>query len=748
MKRSTRQRSVHRAAPAKYRNADNNDDNWNQESASRGRCGKCDACRRADCGRCTSCRGKVKFGGDGRSKQSCVYRKCHVLHAGSKKKSLGLDADELNDYDNYPPPLSPVTKTKNVASRTKAVTTKASKGSMVVASRFDDDGEAFTSRYAAAENILFGGKQPADYLLMREQPSSKKPRLGKVCLSGPGSEQPTTRPSTLHGLVTPHPPPPNVCAACQHAAAPDSNLFNNEDDPPVALLCDGPNCGREYHMVCCVPPMVRIPSGDWYCVDCSPQGTSKDLKEYLDSCDQARARYASPKLYHFALRQEDWQRVASIAAVASNSPSAMDLGGRRSVTRGKNNLTSPNPGKMISANELPPSELLLSRVERVHFAALSDPEHPPSRPLATRAAASMSSPTTLSPSKAQSSTSSENAAPTASMGPSFFVGKPVRLFEPTNDMYHTGRIVDYKFQTPAMGITLYLIRFSAGTEGRKRTVYHWLDLEEHDLAIGTTLIWASIHSVWQPSLVWLRTTRSIMFQESEDVWMSNSAGGSTAGSFASSSTLSPRRRSGELGDYKRPVYHPSHQSSRREKVMAWVKPFDPNMDFTYMDVKTQAKAFVPDAPGSDSVASTNHDKYIAANNRNERRRINILSLAATAEWKEQKQIATWRKFLNGGPRATMLAYRDENLLKPLLAIPPNAGTYFAQSGWVETCQRLLTAHTERCPLISQGLDRNYVLQLMERQGVKPSHALATTLSCQIISVITDWRQTNHAESGQ
>jgi len=30
----------------------------------------------ADCGKCNHCRDMVKFGGSGRSKQSCVHRKC------------------------------------------------------------------------------------------------------------------------------------------------------------------------------------------------------------------------------------------------------------------------------------------------------------------------------------------------------------------------------------------------------------------------------------------------------------------------------------------------------------------------------------------------------------------------------------------------------------------------------------------------------------------------------------------------
>ena len=42
----------------------------------RTKCGVCEACQTTDCGKCNHCRDMVKFGGSGRSKQSCVLRKC------------------------------------------------------------------------------------------------------------------------------------------------------------------------------------------------------------------------------------------------------------------------------------------------------------------------------------------------------------------------------------------------------------------------------------------------------------------------------------------------------------------------------------------------------------------------------------------------------------------------------------------------------------------------------------------------
>ena len=42
----------------------------------RTRCGVCDACQKNDCGQCKHCKDMVKFGGSGRSKQCCIYRRC------------------------------------------------------------------------------------------------------------------------------------------------------------------------------------------------------------------------------------------------------------------------------------------------------------------------------------------------------------------------------------------------------------------------------------------------------------------------------------------------------------------------------------------------------------------------------------------------------------------------------------------------------------------------------------------------
>ena len=58
----------------------------------RTRCGICEACQQTDCGKCNCCRDMVKFGGSGRSKQSCVLRKCPNMAV-----QVADDDDELDN---------------------------------------------------------------------------------------------------------------------------------------------------------------------------------------------------------------------------------------------------------------------------------------------------------------------------------------------------------------------------------------------------------------------------------------------------------------------------------------------------------------------------------------------------------------------------------------------------------------------------------------------------------------------------
>jgi len=110
------------------------------------------------------------------------------------------------------------------------------------------------------------------------------------------------------------------------------------------------------------------------------------------------------------------------------------------------------------------------------------------------------------------------------LDPSYLVGMPIRLFNPIENAYHSGRIIDYKlnapyevdrylseskpspsdasFPEPDMNKlvdenivrTMFLVRFRHGCEGRKTSVHQWIYLEEHAITVGGEICWAKIEN--------------------------------------------------------------------------------------------------------------------------------------------------------------------------------------------------------------------------------------------------------------
>lgn len=105
--------------------------------------------------------------------------------------------------------------------------------------------------------------------------------------------------------------------------------------------------------------------------------------------------------------------------------------------------------------------------------------------------------------------------------PSILVGKPIRLYNPIDNRYHSGRIIDCRVDAPhklddpisnlkssdnssapnisrltdaKVSSTLYLIRFREGVEGRKVPVHQWIYLEEHAVTVGGNICWAKVRN--------------------------------------------------------------------------------------------------------------------------------------------------------------------------------------------------------------------------------------------------------------
>jgi hypothetical protein len=231
----------------------------------RTRCGECEACLQPDCGQCIECTRKKKFGGDGSSKQACLGRRCTDLRA--KKSGGTLTIDMKGPKSTSTTPRASFATSTNGDRRLSNTLSTAS-----------------TPRQEQEEPPSFS-RPPS---LLQEQPFPKRPRL---TLALPASE------THMYGLPIPS-VQLGVCSECG---------LGGQDDPEVVLLCDGPACGREYHLKCCLPPLTQVPEGTFYCVDCSPTGTTNLLEQYLEEHYDRKQELDNPQDYLNILLQEDVQ---------------------------------------------------------------------------------------------------------------------------------------------------------------------------------------------------------------------------------------------------------------------------------------------------------------------------------------------------------------------------------------------------------------------------------------------------------
>lgn len=101
---------------------------------------------------------------------------------------------------------------------------------------------------------------------------------------------------SMYGKLIPSESPRDHCSGC--------NLRQETINDSV-LICDGPACGREYHLRCCVPALDIIPEGDWLCQDCSPSGSAETLMQYLESNDERRCDFQSSEEFVASLISHD-----------------------------------------------------------------------------------------------------------------------------------------------------------------------------------------------------------------------------------------------------------------------------------------------------------------------------------------------------------------------------------------------------------------------------------------------------------
>lgn len=248
-----------------------------------------------------------------------------------------------------------------------------------------------------------------------------------------------------------------VCSGCLGKRDMELN-----DDP--ILLCDGEGCSREYHLSCTFPLLDSVPSGDFLCVDCDPEGTSRCLKKYFDATEDARSEFESSKQYVEHLIKTQTQELDSENA------------NEEDVTKG-----IPLSNGFVAYSGQP----IFSELERIHeicAAAFDDFMWRGTKPF-----------------------SEQKKAHVRQYHPEDLLGKILKLYCPIDNSYHTGRILDWRFcATPGTDLdntklfcgkgeiarSEFLIRFSSGANGRKTSILQWIILEEHCCAISAGLVYA------------------------------------------------------------------------------------------------------------------------------------------------------------------------------------------------------------------------------------------------------------------
>jgi len=370
------------------------------------RCGECEACNNTDCGCCKQCLRKVKFGGDGTGKEACVRRRCRNLKDRSqysRKRSIDDDHGSSVVYGN--------------------------------------------SRHRRGQN---DGTVPGAH------DSPKSLRTNKIALKIKAILPPkiNTRKSKsmvdqLYGRPLPK-NPSDVCAGCCGARDMELHL------EPI-LLCDGPGCGSEYHLQCCLPEFSEVPNEEYYCIDCSPKGSTGGLEEYFDKVNEDRANFENSHAF----------------------VEAQLKGGIMQLTEMEEENETSTKGDGIPLSEL-------DRLSKLHHDALTEWKAPATDPVLQT--------------------------------PDFLVGKAIRIYCPNGNQYHTGRIVDWRkaghcdkfWGATELSRCEFLVRFLAGMDSRKAPHREWIILEEHSCAIGVSVVWALRKRSWKPAMTWLRTSLELL----------------------------------------------------------------------------------------------------------------------------------------------------------------------------------------------------------------------------------------------
>lgn len=479
-------------------------------------------------------------------------------------------------------------------------------------------------------------------------------------------------------------------------------------------------------MQCCLPPLCQVPKKDkFYCFDCSAMGASEQLLEYFQWHEE---------------RKDEHERRA-IQEIARSAKGAEPTGPTSGTTT-STTTTSKRKRQRTSKPKLPP--FLPSFIDTLL-----------QEDVLAEAASSTEKGTTTSSAKSKQASKDEGSSdedplllPISEMDqipPEHLIGKPVRLFCPNMNTYHSGRILDTRLaivdggndddddSSTATTTTAALIRFPAGKDYRKTTVTVWVYLEEHCLAVASDIVWAWMEktttskkkaattssSHWTLGKVWRRSARElvpvmkILNQEQGQIHFRLLQKGGDAAK--DESTTKNDKASEELE---------SRGTDDKESDSTEVPSADEAAkDGAPSPLASSNWALVESFDGvyellniADEVRSEPPATSPKANDP-------ILQGLAKVEMEEQRRVQAWNELPLQDPFQKLQAYTLPSLEFQMPMENPPA--------------------IRPSSLVDQGLDRELIMNLVSRQlGVPATKDLGISLQCEMVESLTEMVQSS------
>jgi hypothetical protein len=300
--------------------------------------------------------------------------------------------------------------------------------------------------------------------------------------------------------------------------------------------------------------------------------------------------------------------------------------------------------------------------------------------------------------------------------PERLIGNPLRLYCPHGNHYHNGRILEVRpgnrntdhlvrngrvLEVRQGGRdTECLVRFPAGKDYRKTSLTTWIRLEEHCLAVATQILWGVFGSKERKKSNVKKSSSS----SSPAKWMRAKLWSRTARELVPVlQLLNPKE--GQLY-YRNPNDDVNDEEPTQPK-WGLVETFGTDT-YELLNLPLETRDSRPQPPKKNALLLQEDE-----------READIRMALAQAELEEQARIRNWKEYPMLNPvHPAAIRCQDEYALGPL------------------EFRRRERQYVRPSPLISQGLDRAYILeQVSQRLGVPPSKDLASSLACELTNLV-------------